>query len=282
MATASVESLPVRMFRRVISVVFGFFWYHSSFNTLRKMQFYSDKEMIDMLSDGYSIARYGDGELRIVSDTPSDFYQKNDKKLAGKLLDVALLDEEKVIICFPKPLSTLKGLNLNAKLFWISNSFWNRKEWRKMVDLNRRYGNTQITRPYIDYRNKDGAQERYDNLKRAWDGKKICIIEGEKTHLGEGNDLFENAKTIKRIIAPAKNAYDDFENILKKALAVDKDCLFLIALGPTATVLSYELAKKGRVAFDAGHIDIEYEWMQGGAKKKVAVAGKSVNESGEK
>ena len=89
-------------------------------------------------------------------------------------------------------------------------------------------------------------------------------------------------KTIKRIIAPAKNAYDDFENILKKALSVDKDYLFLIALGPTATVLSYELAKKDRVAFDVGHVDIEYEWLRRGAKKKVAITGKFVNESGRK
>lgn len=282
MATASVESFPVRILRRVVSVIFGFFWYYSLFNKFRKMQFYSDKEMIDMFLDGYSIARYGDGELRIISNTPSDFYQKNDKKLASRLSDIALSSGEKAIICFPKPLSTLKGLNLNARLFWISNSFWNRKEWRKIIDLNKEYGNTQITRPYIDYCSKDGARERYDNLKRAWDGKKICIIEGEETHLGEGNDLFKNAKTIKRIIAPAKNAYDDFENILKKALSVDKDYLFLIALGPTATVLSYELAKKDRVAFDVGHVDIEYEWLRRGAKKKVAITGKFVNESGRK
>ena len=278
MATASVESFPVRTLRRVSSVVFGFFWYYLPFNEFRKMQFYSDEEMVSMFLDGYSIARYGDGELRIANNTPSDFFQKNDKKLAGKLSDIASSSDAKVIICFPKPLSTLKGLGLNARLFWISNSFWNRKEWRKIINLHKKYGNTQITRPYMDYRNKGNAQERYDNLKLAWNEKKICIIEGEETHLGEGNNLFKNTKTIKRIIAPAKNAYDDFENILKKALSVDKDYLFLIALGPTATVLSYELAKRGRTAFDVGHIDIEYEWMLNSAKRKVLVDGKAVNE----
>ena len=34
----------------------------------------------------------------------------------------------------------------------------------------------------------------------------------------------------------------------------------LIALGPTATVLAYDLSQKGIQALDVGHIDIEYEW----------------------
>ena len=279
MSTASVESLPMRTFRRVYSVVVGFFWYYSPFNKLRKMKFYTDEEVVDMFLDGYSISRYGDGELRIISDTPSNFYQENDTKLGKKLFDVAMATgAKKSIICFPKPLSSLKGLNMNAKLFWISNSFWYRKWWRKCIDLSRIYGSTQITRPYIDYRNKASAKERYKNLKRAWDGKKICIIEGEKTHLGEGNDLFANAEHVKKIIAPAKNAYNDFDSILMKALRVDDDYIFLIALGPTATVLSHELSKRGYTAFDIGHIDVEYEWMLGGAKKKIPIAGKAVNE----
>ena len=35
----------------------------------------------------------------------------------------------------------------------------------------------------------------------------------------------------------------------------------LIALGPTATILAYDLAEKGVQALDVGHIDIEYEWF---------------------
>ena len=34
------------------------------------------------------------------------------------------------------------------------------------------------------------------------------IVEGKKTKLGMGNDLFNNAKDIKRIICPAQNAYE--------------------------------------------------------------------------
>ncbi|MBQ3292944.1 DUF1792 domain-containing protein [Candidatus Saccharibacteria bacterium] len=277
--SATIESKPRKIFRIFCSVICGVFWYYSPLNKFRKMKFMSDKEMIKRFLKGISIARYGDGELRIIGDIPSDFYQKNDNELARELLDVAKDENENLIVCFPKPLKTLKGMNLNAKLFWISNIFWNRKIWKSCIDLNKTYGNTQITRPYMDYRNKDEAKKRYKELKKIWNNKNICIIEGENTHLGEGNDLFDNANKIRRISAPSKNAFDKIDEILEEAKKVSKDYIFLIALGPTATVLVSKLSKAGRVAFDAGHIDIEYEWILSGAKKKMAVEGKAVNES---
>lgn len=242
----------------------------------------SNEELVDNIKSGKSISRYGDGELRIIEEIPSKFFQKNDKKLANRLIEIAKSTNENPIVCIPKPLKSLKGMTLNAKLFWISNVYWNRRAWKKIIQKDRVYGDTQISRPYIDYKNKKTAKERFDNIKRIWDGKKICIIEGEKTHLGEGNDLFKNAKDIKRIIAPAENAFEKYETILNKAKRINKEYIFVIALGPTATVLANDLSRCGRTAVDLGHIDIEYEWMLSGTKKKQAVLGKNVNEASNK
>ena len=56
--------------------------------------------------------------------------------------------------------------------------------------------------------------------------------------------------------------------------------LILLALGPTATVMAYNLAQKGYQAIDIGHIDIEYEWFQMKATSKVPVPWRYVNETG--
>ena len=40
-----------------------------------------------------------------------------------------------------------------------------------------------------------------------------------------------------------------------------------------------DLGNLGYQAIDIGHIDIEYEWYKKGAKKKVAIRGKAVNEA---
>ena len=60
---------------------------------------------------------------------------------------------------------------------------------------------------------------------------------------------------------PAENAYSQYNELLAAALACESSALFILALGPTATVLSYALCENGRRALDLGHIDIEYEWF---------------------
>ena len=42
---------------------------------------------------------------------------------------------------------------------------------------------------------------------------------------------------------------------------INSDRLVLIALGPTATVLAYDLCNAGYQAVDIGHLDLEYEWF---------------------
>ena len=54
--------------------------------------------------------------------------------------------------------------------------------------------------------------------------------------------------------------------------------LIIIALGPTATVLAYDLAKEGYQALDMGHFDIEYEWYLRNATKKEKISNKYTNE----
>ena len=54
--------------------------------------------------------------------------------------------------------------------------------------------------------------------------------------------------------------------------------MFLIALGPTATILAYDLYKLGYQALDIGHVDLEYEWMKLGTEEQVNLFNKFVNE----
>lgn len=104
------------------------------------------------------------------------------------------------------------------------------------------------------------------------------MVEGEFTRLGIGNDLFDNCNTIKRIICPAQNAFSKYDEIYNSIKNESKEKLFLIALGPTATILAYELSKEGYQCIDIGHIDIEYMWFKKGCKNKEKIMGKYVNE----
>lgn len=87
-------------------------------------------------------------------------------------------------------------------------------------------------------------------------------------------------RSIRRILCPAENAFDRYEEILKECLKQSRDKLFLIALGPTASVLAFDLAREGYHAVDIGHADITYEWLlRNGGRGREAIPGKYSNES---
>ena len=91
--------------------------------------------------------------------------------------------------------------------------------------------------------------------------------------------MFSNASSIKRILCPAKNAFDRIKEIESSVLKFgNKGEIILLALGMTATVLAYDLTLYGYQAVDIGHVDIEYEWYLRKATDKVAINNKFTNE----
>lgn len=130
------------------------------------------------------------------------------------------------------------------------------------------------------YKDKSGAPRRFARLKQLWQDDDLLIVEGEQSRLGVGNDVFDNARSIRRILCPATDAWSRYEDILDAVHRhVGKHDTVILALGQTATVMAYDLAHEGHRALDLGHIDIEYEWMLMGATEKVPVPGKFTNEA---
>ena len=139
-------------------------------------------------------------------------------------------------------------------------------------------GDTNFTRFYMGRCDIKNYAKYIGLLKKIWDGRKILIAEGEQSRLGIGNDLFDNAAEVHRLLCPSTNAFDKYDQILTELKTSSRDVLILLALGHTATILAYDLSKCGYQAIDIGHVDIEYEWMRMNAKRKVTVPNKYVNE----
>ena len=186
--------------------------------------------------EGCSAARFGDGELGMICGRPLGF-QKADPSLAKRLIEVLSSDcDHRLLICV-------------SQAIWSSRSeFYSKYRacylWRinKLINKEKTYYWTDITRFYKNSDDGEKELEYISKLKTIWEGKNIIIIEGEKSRMGIGNDLFDDAASIKRILCPAENAFSSNDDIYTTALRViPKDCLVLIALGPTATVLAYDL-----------------------------------------
>ena len=235
-------------------------------------------ESIDyLMNNKVSLARFGDGEFKIIHSKKIGF-QENNKELANRLKEVLNSKEKNIMICLPGTFIQTDDMIDKSKIYWDNYLKQNRMTWYKDLSSKKIYYNTQMTRIYIDYKDNSKAGYRFKKLKSIWKDRDIVIVEGEFSKLGVGNDLFKNANSISRIICPSKNAFNKYNEILESVKKVDKDKLILIALGPTATVLAYDLHLLGYQALDIGHIDIEYEWFLRKATEKVAIKNKYVNE----
>ena len=104
------------------------------------------------------------------------------------------------------------------------------------------------------------------------------MVEGSQTRTGQGNDLLNNAGSVKRILCPTKNAFTYYSEILNEVKKVSKDNMILFALGPAGKVMAYDLISWGYQVIDIGQFDIDYEWFRAGKEMRVPVPTKYVAE----
>ncbi|HKE59533.1 MAG TPA: GT-D fold domain-containing glycosyltransferase [Pyrinomonadaceae bacterium] len=225
-----------------------------------------------------SISRFGDGELKLMLKQGNIVFQAESQQLSQRLKEVLNSDLPNLIIALPGPLCSVRKEILSSKLFWLRfiNSYGNLLS--AYLDQNRVYGNAGISRFYLGLTDKRLSAQILEQLKRIWDKKEVLIVEGEFSRMGVGNDLFDNAAGLGRLVCPAADAFSKYEEILAAAKKYGQDKLILVALGPTATILSHDLAQNGYWAIDIGHVDVEYMWMLSNAQSKTLVKGRSVCE----
>ncbi len=242
----------------------------------------SGQETINkIITENKSMARFGDGEFAVIAGVNRQKFQRADERLAKRLIEVLHTKNEKILLGISDIYGDLSKYNMECRYnirAYLTEEV--RRQHYNLLDMDRIYYDTYVTRPYASYidNKTDAPKHRFDALKQIWKGRDLVIVEGEKSRLGVGNDLFAGANSIIRILGPAEHAFDRYEDLLSEARKQDKDKLVLIALGPTATVLAYDLTIAGYQALDIGHVDIEYEWFLAGKGRKIEVKTKYNNE----
>lgn len=256
-------------------------------NEKPRLKIMKPKQSIDYIeTHNCSVARFGEGEFELMLWPERNLgFQEHNAELAKRLEQVLASNNNKLLICIPYALNHIRGRTDESIQFWY---YWSeRKNQRKLItDLIKKYhgdeyvfGDTQISRPYIAWKTPRNAEIMFPRLKNLWKDKDIIIVEGEKTRLGVGNDLFSGAKTIKRILCPATNAFKYCDKIRTKIESIWKGELVILALGPTATILASDLTEHGIRALDIGHLDIEYEWFLRKSDSHALIPGKYTNEA---
>lgn len=227
---------------------------------------------------GASLVRFGDGEFELLNRKPRPQFQKVDDRLAKRLAEVLHSNHAHILIALANNYGSLNSYTESAaneiRKYMTKRV---RHEHMMVLDMDREYYDAYLSRPYLMYRDKKSVGKKFEYLKRIWRGRDVVLIEGEMTRMGVGNDLLDNAASVQRILAPTEQAFDRYDEIFAEAKRQDKEKLILIVLGPTATVLAYDLALCGYQAIDIGQIDLEYEWYLRGVEERCSIPGKYVH-----
>lgn len=239
----------------------------------------------EILKYKLSISRFGDGEFNIMYKKKGIGFQKYSNKLRDELLTINT--DDKHVIAIPHGFLNTKSDKFLIKTFWWEYVTRNVKYIRKfLVSTNNNiYFDASFSRVITELKDKKEIDLVINNVKNFWNDKHVIVVEGRETRFGVKNDLFENTKSVRRVIAPSNNAYEIIDMIELKINDMilnqvhDKnETIVLIALGPTATALAYRLRNCVQ-AIDIGHFDLQYEFYRLGYYHKVKVNNRYDNES---
>ncbi|MEG0576545.1 MAG: GT-D fold domain-containing glycosyltransferase [Bacilli bacterium] len=275
-----------RVLIAIYEMYYKFRYYVFKFLYFDNYQIMSDFETIEYIEKFQpNVSRIGDGEMDIICNRNIGF-QKADNNLANDLEKVLLSKRKGMLICVIDAINNdvIEELSYESRKFWMINLGLTFNKWRKYLHKKTCYGNAHITRPYIRYKNDKLVALRFEKIRNIWNNKRVLIVEGEGTRIGVGNDFMDNASEIHRIICPNKNAYE-IKNIIKNKIIEynqkNNYDMVLIALGPTASILAYELLENQIWSLDVGHIDLEYEYWRRNMKNGGNIEIKYVDDSRE-
>ncbi len=230
-------------------------------NKLFKLKILDTQSSIQhLLNTNDSISRFGDGEMNILMGGSIHFQEYN-YDLSKRLKEVLTSPNKKGFkIGIPLAINNVKGYKKASADFWNMNMDTGRMHWFRFCSLNRTYLNASLTRCFYDYEDKTNSKLWFEQIIKIWNQKKILIVEGRNSKLGVNNSLFSNAQTIERIIAPSENAWSIYHSLLAKIKTVANNYdIILVSLGPTASILSYDMVGYCNQIIDIGHLNVEYK-----------------------
>lgn len=271
------------LIKSVRALYYPFFLIFSRKNNFRVL---SPSETVrNIVEKQLSISRFGDGEFKIMFRKKGVGFQSYSDELRDELFKVESSNINAIAI--PHGFSSTKNDKFSVKTFWWAYVARNNKFINNFVASKKQieFFDASFSRVITELRDKTEIDEMINNVKKIWHNKNVIMVEGSETRFGVANDLFENAISVNRILAPNEDSYNTIDTIENNVYQLLSDLneksnhvIVLIALGPTATVLAYRL-KNHVQSVDIGHFDLQYEFYKRGFYHKVPVNNRYDNES---
>lgn len=197
-----------------------------------------EMETMDLVAHGRSIARYGDGEFKMIrgaSIKSQMFHPALSRRLAG-------------ILKSPGGFCLVGIPNIHSAT--PKEVFWRKQAHNAdLLSPSDKYVSSFITRPdsapWID------VPEYWSLLESLWVGHAVTLVRGSSKSLIAA-DLV-GARQVAEIVPARQHAFAEYQSIVER-VRVCGNKRVLLCLGPSATVLAFDLCAHGYHAVDLGHV----------------------------
>lgn len=206
---------------------------------------HSCRETIEKLISGASICRYGDGEYALMRGR-SIYYQNANPVLAKRLAEILAVQSTDKLLVAITGFKAMPSIDTPIH-FW--HRYW-ANGWAKLKSYFKQgeYYNSFVSRALVF------NAVSVEDIKRIWADREVVFVVGHGSRFVLDPRLFANVKSHRFIYVKPQNAFDEYDEILSTCKKCDKETLFFISAGPTATVLAYDLTNMGYQALDMGHL----------------------------
>lgn len=204
---------------------------------------------LERILNGCSLARYGDGEVKHM-DGRRNVSQGFVPSLQKALKEAFSHRSTNYLVGVPNVFDGRQFTEVNEGYIWSM-----RRRFAKIADTKYEYGSSYITRgdlfPAMHY------PSFWYVMSELWNGRDVVLVRGhEKRANPEG--MMARARNIDRVETPSAHAWSEYGRILLECMSHPRESLYLLCVGPTATVLAMDLCKSGRWAVDIGHLGMFY------------------------
>ena len=204
----------------------------------------SEEATIALVVTGHSIARYGDGELKIMQG----------RRCVSQIVVPGISEELRELIACLKTaaLVGIPTLDKRSPKFEV----WSKIAPKFIPYLSKRaYYSAFITRP--DSAPWLGTKDYFDLLETLWKDQRITFVGNGVRSLTAKFLMATGAKSVDWVECSYAHSYVDIDKLMKEVLA-KKNHRVLLCVGPTATCMAERLAQKGHHAIDLGHVGMYF------------------------
>jgi len=192
-------------------------------------------ETMQAVLAGRSLARYGDGELKMASHMAGIKSQRADPGITERLLGILRASGD-CLVGIP---------NIHSET--PKAEFWAKYTRFAWMLADRPYVSSFVTRP--DSAPWINTREYWAALESLWVGQDVTLVRGSSKSL-TAEDLV-GAREVREIVAPRQHAWFEYDALLAR---IGTPTRAILCLGPTATVMAVDLCAKGVHAIDLGHV----------------------------